>query len=245
MNPAEGAAELEAQRLDVRFQDVTDEPFEVLSEVSARFHSGQLTAIRGPSGSGKTTLLHCLAGIQQPTSGEVRFGGIAISQLSERARDAWRQRTCGMVFQDFRLIGELSVIHNVLTPALFSHFRVPGDLRQRASSLLQELGVPRRSPAASRLSRGERQRVAIARALLLNPAIILADEPTASLDRANAASVAETLQGIAAQGKIVVCVTHDDLLASCADQVIHLDSGRVVTPSAQAQLAPTAVRVGT
>jgi putative ABC transport system ATP-binding protein len=149
-----------------------------------------------------------------------------------------------MIFQDFRLIGELSVIHNVLTPALFSHFRVPGDLRQRASSLLQELGVPRRSPAASRLSRGERQRVAIARALLLNPTIILADEPTASLDRANAASIAETLQGIAAQGKIVVCVTHDDLLASCADQVIHLDSGRVVTPSAQAQLTPTAVRVG-
>jgi putative ABC transport system ATP-binding protein len=244
LNPPQGAAELEAKRLDVQFRDVTGETFKVLSEVSAQFRSGQLTAVVGPSGSGKTTLLHCLAGIQQPTSGEVCFGNVAISQLSENARDAWRQRTCGMVFQDFRLIGELSVIYNVLTPALFNHFRIPGELRERASSLLQELGVPLRSPAASRLSRGERQRVAIARALLMNPAIVLADEPTASLDRINAASIAETLQGIAAQGKIVICVTHDDLLASRADQVIHLDSGQVVTPYTQAPSAPTVVRVG-
>ena len=245
MNPAQGAAELEARRLGVQFHDVTGEPLEVLSEVSALFHSGQLTAIVGASGSGKTTLLHCLAGIQQPTSGEVRFGGAAISEFSERARDAWRQRTCGMVFQDFRLIGELSVIDNVLTPALFNHFRVPGRLRNRSLLLLQELGVPIRSPAASRLSRGERQRVAIARALLMNPAIILADEPTASLDRVNAASIAEILRGIAAKGKTVVCVTHDDLLASRADQVIHLDGGRVIAPSVQAQPIPVTVRVGT
>jgi putative ABC transport system ATP-binding protein len=245
LNPAQGVAELEVQGLDVEFRDVTGDPFKVLSDVTAKFRGGQLIAIVGPSGSGKTTLLHCLAGIQQPISGEVRFDHVVISQLSERARDAWRQRTCGMVFQDFRLIGELSVVNNVLTPALFNHFNVPRDLRQRASSLLQELGVPLRSHMASRLSRGERQRVAIARALLMDPKIILADEPTASLDRGNAASIAETLQSIAAQGKIVVCVTHDDLLASRAHCIVHLENGRVITPSGQVQSASAPVKAGT
>jgi len=201
--------------------------FEALSNITAHFEPGQMTVIAGPSGSGKTTLLHCMAGILVPNSGEVRQNGVVISSLAESARDAWRRRNCGMVFQDFRLVEELTLLENVTLPALFGHYRVHASTRQRAISLLQEFGLSARSVSTSRLSRGERQRVAIARALLMDPPIILADEPTASLDRENAMSVAEILAVLAARGKTVVCVTHDDLLASRANEVINLKTGTI------------------
>jgi putative ABC transport system ATP-binding protein len=164
-----------------------------------------------------------------PSVGEVRHGDVIVSRLGERARDAWRRKTCGLIFQDFRLIDELSVLNNIITPALFSNYRVPRNLRRRGSTLLRNLGLPERSISTSKLSRGERQRVAIARALFLDPPIILADEPTASLDRENAELVAESLYHLASQGKTVVCVTHDELLASQAHQQISLRTGSIDT----------------
>jgi putative ABC transport system ATP-binding protein len=133
-----------------------------------------------------------------------------------------------LVFQDFRLIDELDPLGNVMLPVLFTRFRVPAELRSRAVSLLDSFGVPRRSGAASHLSRGEQQRVALARALLLDPPIILADEPTASLDRSNAEAIADQLGALARErGKIVICTTHDERVAERADHLIGLQAGRV------------------
>ena len=231
MNPHGAEVGLSVFHLGVSFRDATGDQFDALSGITAQFKPGQVTAIVGPSGSGKTTLLHCIAGILVPSSGEIRHSDVIVSSLGESARDAWRRHNCGMVFQDFRLIDELTVLENVTTPALFGHYRVPPILRERARTLIRDFGLSERSVPTSRLSRGERQRVAIARALLMDPTIILADEPTASLDRANAASVAGTLEALAGQGKAVVCVTHDDLLASRAHEVISLKAGRMGPPA--------------
>ena len=231
MNPHDAEAGLSVFELRVSFCDATGDRFNALSGITAQFNPGQITAIVGPSGSGKTTLLHCIAGILVPSSGEIRHGGVIVSSLGESARDAWRRHNCGMVFQDFRLIDELTVLENVTTPALFGHYRVPSNLRERARKLIRDFGLPERSVPASRLSRGERQRVAIARALLMDPAIILADEPSASLDRANAGSGATARKALAAQGKAVVCVTHDGLLVSQAHELISLKAGRIGPPA--------------
>jgi putative ABC transport system ATP-binding protein len=228
LNPGVERPTLEARGLTATYRGRTGEVVEALADISADFRPGRLAAILGPSGSGKTTLLHCLAGILVPARGQVRLGETVVSSLGEGARDGWRRRHCGLVFQDFRLIDELDALGNVLLPARFGQFRLPSDLCDRALRLLDGFGVPRRSGPAARLSRGERQRVALARALLLDPLVILADEPTASLDRANADMIAAELERLARiEGKIIVCATHDDRVAERADHVLALQGGRM------------------
>jgi putative ABC transport system ATP-binding protein len=218
---------LETADLAATYQARGGEVVQALAGVSASFWPGQVAVVVGPSGSGKSTLLHCLAGIVVPTHGAVRFGD-TISVLGEAARDGWRRRHCGLVFQDFRLIDELDALGNVLLPARFGQYRLSAELKTRADRLLDHFGVPRRSGPASRLSRGERQRVALARALLLDPPILLADEPTASLDRDNADAVAGELERLArAENKIVVCATHDERLAARAHATLSLRAGRL------------------
>ncbi|CAA9316089.1 MAG: hypothetical protein AVDCRST_MAG90-757 [uncultured Microvirga sp.] len=203
------------------------EAVQALAGVSASFRPGRVAVVLGPSGSGKSTLLHCLAGIVVPAQGVVRFGD-AVSALGEAPRDEWRRRHCGLVFQDFRLIDELDARGNVLLPARFGQYRLSADLNERAQTLLERFGVPRRSGPASRLSRGERQRVALARALLLDPPILLADEPTASLDRENAEAIGAELERLARdESRIVVCATHDERLAARADDILSLRAGRI------------------
>jgi putative ABC transport system ATP-binding protein len=218
---------VEAVDLSAIYRARTGEIVEALVNVSAVFRPGSMVAVLGPSGSGKSTLLHCLAGIMAPSKGSVRFAGTDVSALTEGARDEWRRRHCGLVFQDFRLLDELDAVGNVVLPARFGRFRLPSDLSERALRLLDGFGVPRRSGPAAGLSRGERQRVALARALLLDPPIILADEPTASLDRANAELIAAQLQSLSAAGKVVVCATHDERVAERADEVLALRAGRL------------------
>ena len=232
---------LEAVDLTATYCAPTGEVVEALAGVCKVFRPGRLAVILGPSGSGKTTLLHCLSGILIPTGGSVRFGDTAVNSLHERARDAWRRHHCGLVFQDFRLIDELDAVGNVLLPARFGQFRLPSDLSTRAMGLLDRFGVPRRSGPAARLSRGERQRVALARALLLDPPIIIADEPTASLDRANAEMIAAELHRLArAEGKIIVCATHDDRVGARADDTLTLQAGRAIEAVAAPALAGAA-----
>ena len=177
-------------------------------------------------------MLHALAGIVLPQQGEVVHGGTAVSRLPERARDAWRLAHCGMVFQDFRLLDELDALGNTLLPAQFDRLRLPAALRARAAELLARFEVPLRSGPVARLSRGEQQRVALARALLLDPPLVLADEPTASLDAGNGQRIARELRALAGAGKTVVAVTHDDRLVALADRVLALRGGRVVAHSA-------------
>ena len=186
--------------------------------------AGSRCGISGASGSGKTTLLHVLAGLLRPSSGRVIWGGTCLSEFSETARDRWRYDNVGLVFQDFQLVPELSAEANVLLPAGF--FRQAGSHRDAARALLVEVGVPAQRRAAL-LSRGEQQRVAIARAILRAPSLLLADEPTASLDAANAELVSDLLIRSARAATLIV-VTHDPALLARMHRVIRLDQGRVV-----------------
>lgn len=186
-------------------------------------------AVVGPSGAGKTTLLHVIAGLLRPARGEIRFGGENVGALSDTARDRWRRHTVGLVFQDFALVPELDMLGNVLLPATFDHWRVPTALRERAIALLHQVGlVPSRRLVHS-LSRGEQQRVAFARALLRRPALILADEPTASLDAPSGAGVAALLVEAAREGGATVIVaSHDPRVIDRLDRVVRLDRGLLV-----------------
>lgn len=188
--------------------------------------------IMGPSGSGKTSLLHILGGLRVPDTGEVNWGGVDIARLPEGARDAWRGRAIGFVFQDFRLFAELSACENVLVPVTFRHRAVPVALHAEALALLAELSVARPRQRAATLSRGEQQRVAVARALLFRPGILLADEPTASLDVENAHAVMDALHAYAdARGATLCVVSHDALVLDRMTTLLRLERGRVLPES--------------
>ena len=227
---------LQARELRVRYLDADAKPQSVLDIAALDFAAGTATAIMGPSGSGKTTLLYALCGLAplQP-GGSIVWRGQDQLARPRAARDRFRRQTIGFVFQDFQLIPELSPLENVLLPARFDHFATPATLRARAGALLERFGVPVARCRAAQLSRGEAQRVALARALLRDPPLILADEPTASLDSAAAGTVIAALGALARdEGKLVITVTHDPVLAAQAGRVLRLDHGRIISDSAGA-----------
>lgn len=190
--------------------------------------AGRMTVLCGPSGSGKSTLLYLLSGLLAPQRGEVIWAETDIARLSEPKRDRWRLANCGFIFQSFNLIDELSPVDNVLTPAWFAQSSVRA-LRKRAESLLACFEVPRGKDRVSVLSRGEQQRVAVARALLLDPKIIFADEPTASLDARTGHTVAETLLRLASnEGRTVIVASHDPAVIGNAHIKVQIDHGRIV-----------------
>lgn len=184
-----------------------------------------LTVLSGASGSGKSTLLYLLSGLLVPTKGAVLWGEADLARMSETARDRWRRRHAGFVFQDFHLIEELSPLKNVLLPATFAGFSTARH-RARAEALLQDMGVPARA-RVSLLSRGEQQRVALARALIFDPQVIFADEPTASLDAPTGARVARMLADLADEGRTVIVASHDPAVLDLSAQRIRLDHGRI------------------
>ncbi|MFO1050387.1 MAG: ATP-binding cassette domain-containing protein [Geminicoccaceae bacterium] len=190
---------------------------------------GARVALVGPSGSGKTTLAYALTGILAPDRGEVRWGEVILNQLSESRRDAWRRRHVGFVFQDFHLVPGLTPLENVLAPCYFTALRPTGEQVARARALLAQVEVPGARRDVTELSRGEQQRVAIARALLHDPPILVADEPTASLDAAHSARVIELLVGAAAErGRTLIAVSHDRDLIDRMGLVVRLEHGRRV-----------------
>jgi len=190
--------------------------------------SGRAVGFTGPSGAGKTSLLHVLAGLTRPQRGSVEWGGVDIADLAEGRRDRWRRVTVGFVFQDFHLLPELSVLDNVLLPATFSHFVVPSTLRRRARELLARVGVESATRRTSTLSRGEMQRVAVARALLYSPPVVVADEPTASLDAESARAVSRLLLDCCAEAtSTLLVVTHDQGLLDSLDHSVSLVNGRL------------------
>lgn len=196
--------------------------------------AGQLTVVTGPSGSGKSTLLHLLAGLLAPQRGKIAWGDIDLARQPESARDRWRLAHAGFVFQSFNLIDELSPVENVLLPVWFANLGAR-DRRARAEGLLDELGVPAQRRHVSLLSRGEQQRVAIARALLLDPQVIFADEPTASLDASAGVWVAQALHRLAIeQGRTVVVASHDPAMIDRASQLVSIDHGRATAKEALA-----------
>ncbi len=207
----------------------------VLEVPALNVAAGAIIAVTGPSGSGKTSLVNLLAGIELPTSGSVTWGGRAISREPETLRDRWRRETVGLVFQDFHLIPNLTALQNVLLPLRFDHFSTPPEHTRRALDRLRALGLRDAEARAGNLSRGEQQRVAVARALLRGPRIILADEPTASLDAANGVEITELLLRSAQElGATMIVVSHDPALLARVPAVIRLQAGRVATQEGRA-----------
>ena len=200
-----------------------------VDDVSASVPQGQFLCVMGASGSGKSTLLHLLAGLDRPTSGSVTIGGTAIHSLSDREATRFRRRQLGLIFQFFNLIPSLSVEENVALSLLLEGHSL-ARVRHRIEPLLAQLGIGhRRLYAPALLSGGEMQRVAIARALVMNPTLILADEPTGNLDRKSGDMVLSLLRRIADErGVTTVLVTHDLQAASYADRVLVMRDGRVV-----------------
>lgn len=203
----------------------------VLDAISLTVEPGRVVALAGPSGSGKSSLLYVLSGLLRADSGSVRWGDAELTGFNEVARDTWRRTHAGFVFQNFHLIEEMSPLDNVVLPAWFGRFST-ASLRPRATKLLEDLGVPTRR-RASLLSRGEQQRVAIARALLLDPPVIFADEPTASLDEAAGAEVWDVLAQLARrEGRTVLIASHDPAVLQQADRVVRLEHGRLIEAEA-------------
>src|SRR5689334_2389566 len=193
-----------------------DAPLTILDRVSFDIDAGDAVAIVGASGSGKTTLLGLLAGLDQPTSGEVRLDGIVLSREDEDARAALRQRLLGFVFQSFQLLPALTALENVMLPL---ELKGASDAAQRARTWLDRVGLARRTTHYPRqLSGGEQQRVAIARAFAGEPKLLMADEPTGNLDVATGIEVAELMFRLNREhGTTLLLVTHDAALASrCA-----------------------------
>lgn len=187
---------------------------------------GQTLGIRGASGAGKTTLLHCLAGIASVSAGSIQWGSTDIAARSARELTCWRQQSLGLVFQDFHLVEGLSALDNVLLPASFTGWRTPPRLRERGAHLLSRVGIDAPERRAELLSRGERQRVAVARALLFEPPVVLADEPTASLDPENRAIIGELLCELAREhGATLIIVSHETSLLARMDQQLELRGG--------------------
>jgi ABC-type lipoprotein export system ATPase subunit len=199
----------------------------VLDGAALEVQRGELVAVVGRSGSGKSTLLHLLGALDRPDAGEIEVAGARIDGRSERELTRVRRERVGFVFQFFHLVPELSGEENVLLPA-----RLPGappGAVDRARELVEGLGLTdaaRRAP--HELSGGEQQRLALARALVLDPPVVLADEPTGNLDQEAGAVVLARLRAAADEGRAVVLVTHDDAATDAADRVLHLRDGRVV-----------------
>ena len=215
---------LVAEGIALSFPDRNGTPFTVLAFDRFAPEPGRITAVVGASGSGKSTLLYVVAGLLPPGRGRVVHGDADLYALREGRRDAWRRRNVGFVFQDFHLIPELSVTANAALPATFGKGR---GVRERTTAALAALNVPTGRRSVEELSRGERQRVAIARALAFDPPLILADEPTASLDAAAAGDVRTILRRLADDGRTVVVVTHDPVVVDAADAVFRLEHGRI------------------
>ncbi len=205
----------------------------VLSDLSLELTGGDRAAIVGPSGSGKSTLLQILGTLDRPDSGQVLIDDTDPFSLNETELAAFRNRRIGFIFQDHHLLPQLTVIENVLVPALATGRPSHADA-QRARELLEAVGLePRTGHLPGELSGGERERVAIARALLMEPSLILADEPTGNLDRKTAGSVTELLLRLQQEsGAILICVTHSDTLADAMEQRYELVDGQLVLPSA-------------
>lgn len=223
---------------DLVVQDVVKEyptraePLVVLRGVSLELSAGENAAIIGPSGSGKSTLLHIVGGLEQPTSGSVRLNEQDPFALSEPQLARYRNENIGFIFQEHHLLPQLTVLENVLAPAL-ANGSPTSEVIARAEDLIDRVGLMKRiDHRPAELSGGERQRVAVARALLLAPTLLLADEPTGSLDRTTAKEVSELLLRLQAQeNTMLIAVTHSLELAGMMQRQWEINGGQLFPAS--------------
>lgn len=202
---------------------------QVLKGIDLRIEKGEIVSIVGPSGAGKTTLLQILGTLDKPDSGSVVVDGIETSTLSTNKLSEFRNMHLGFVFQFHQLLPEFTAIENIMIPAYIAGMN-PKEAHNRAEELLAFMGLSDRAThKPNELSGGEKQRVAVARALMNNPAVILADEPSGSLDSKNKEELHKLFFELRDKfGQTFVIVTHDETLATLTDRTIHLKDGRIV-----------------
>lgn len=208
---------------------------QVLKGIDLRIEKGEIVSIVGPSGAGKTTLLQILGTLDKPDSGSVVVDGIETSTLSTNKLSEFRNTHLGFVFQFHQLLPEFTAIENIMIPAYIAGMK-PKEARSRAEELLAFMGLSDRAThKPNELSGGEKQRVAVARALMNNPAVILADEPSGSLDSKNKEELHKLFFELRDKfGQTFVIVTHDETLATLTDRTIHLKDGRIVGEGSEA-----------
>ena len=200
-----------------------------LKGIDLQVSAGEFLVITGKSGAGKTTLVNMLTGLDRATSGEIWVAGTPVHRLSSDQAARWRGRTIGVVFQTFELLPTLTVLQNVTLPMDFAHTAALRQQRQRALRLLEQVEIADHAhKLPSAVSGGQQQRVAIARAMANDPPLLVADEPTGSLDSVTTDAVLRMFRELTAQGKTVVLVTHDKDIARRASRVITLADGEVV-----------------
>ena len=204
-------------------------PVQALREVDLFIDRGDYVSIMGPSGSGKSTLLHVLGCLDRPTQGSYRFGEAEIGGLNERELSLLRRCQIGFVFQFFHLVPRLTAAGNVELPMVFAGVR-PEERRERVREALGKVGLsPRAGHRPDQMSGGEQQRVAIARAVVMNPALLLADEPTGNLDTASGQEIVNLIESMNRSGLTLIVVTHDPRIGERARRCLRLMDGRVVS----------------
>ena len=213
---------LTCERLNYQVGDTT-----LLNLPNVEFERGKISVIQGPSGAGKSTLLYCLAGIDIAT-GTIALDNTPMSLTDEQSRDRYRRQNIGLIFQNIHLLPGLSILENVLLPLSFEQWSPTKQQLAHATTLLSSFGFRNFNDKTDFLSRGEKQRIAIARALVTKPSVLLADEPTASLDASNSLQVIELLRQFADENQIVIVTSHDPIVLSAADTVYALERGRLV-----------------
>jgi len=215
------------------------EDVEVLHGIDLGLDRGEFVALMGPSGSGKSTLLNLVGLLDRPTGGRILIAGADTTALDEAAITQLRGKRIGFVFQYHYLIPAFTAIENVMMPMLLARGRPDEAMRKRAAALLAQVGLTQwENNKVNFLSGGQQQRVAIARALAMNPALVLADEPTGNLDTKSADGVFSVMREVnRAEGTAFLFVTHNPTLAARCDRLVQLVDGRIVTPAAAPQPA--------
>ncbi|MBD8554174.1 ABC transporter ATP-binding protein [Rhizobium sp. CFBP 8762] len=200
----------------------------VLDISKLRLDAGSHIAITGASGSGKSSLVNIISGLERASDGKVLWDDVDLCTLSETARERWRAANIGLVLQDFYLFSGLSALENVLLPVRLGRVRFRVEHRKRAEHLLKRVGLARADQPVQTMSRGEMQRVAVARALVTKPKILIADEPTASLDEASGLAVGDLLIELAREeAATLLVVSHDAQLVSRMERRIRLSRGKI------------------
>jgi putative ABC transport system ATP-binding protein len=217
-----------AEALSKQFT-VGDTLVNAVDAIDLRIPRGRLVALRGQSGSGKSTLLSLFGALDTPTGGSLLVDGVNVATLKGSAEVEYRRRKTGFVFQSFNLISHMTALENVMLPMEFVGVSKQQQV-ERARDLLKRVGIQidRQQHRPSKLSGGQQQRVAIARALANNPALILADEPTANLDSKTGAKIIDLLKELADENRTVIVATHDDAIATKAGVVIEMLDGKIV-----------------
>jgi putative ABC transport system ATP-binding protein len=225
--PAPPSTSAASADLAIKTYGTGDSTVHALNDVTVEFITGEFTAIMGPSGSGKSTLMHCLAGLEDLTSGSAIIGGVLVNQLSDKELTRLRRDKIGFIFQSFNLVPTLTAEENIRLPLLLGGN--DGD-ESWINTVIDAVGLrDRLKHRPSELSGGQQQRVAVARALASQPDIIFADEPTGNLDSTTGTEILKFMRhAVSDLGQTIVMVTHDPVAASYADRIIFLADGKVV-----------------